>query len=178
MNKQFTNKGLTLIDLVITMSVGAIVMSAAVPSYNTMTMNNRRAAAVNGLVADLNLARSEAVKRGTSVSVCKSSDGQSCNTSTLARAWSQGWIIFVDINEDGTIDSGETELKVSEVSTTVYSWHWVANHSSQYITYKGSGFTDTTGRFKYCDKRGSSQGRSIALKYTGRPKLIKGASCV
>ncbi len=177
MNKKYANKGLTLIDLVITMSVAAIVMTAAVPSYNTMTMNNRRAAAVNSLVADLNLARSESVKRGVPVSVCKSSNGQSCNTSTLARAWSEGWIVFVDDNEDGIKNSGEAELKIVEVSTTAYSWSWVANHSSQYITYQSNGFTDTTGRFRYCDKRGSSQGRVVALKHTGRPKLIEGATC-
>lgn len=86
-------RGFTLIELMVTLAVLAIVFAIAAPSFTTMINNNRSAALGEELVTALNYARSEAVKRGSRVSVCASSDGATCSG---AATWIQGWIVFTD----------------------------------------------------------------------------------
>ncbi len=81
-------RGFTLIELMVTIAVLAIVVTIAAPSFTTMINNNRSIALGEELVTALNYARAEAVKRGDSVSVCASSDGATC-TGT----WTQGWVV-------------------------------------------------------------------------------------
>jgi len=73
-------------------AIAGIVMAIGVPSFQSITTNNRIAANTNEFITALNLARSEAVKRAAAVSVCKSADGATCTTSG---DWDQGWIVIV-----------------------------------------------------------------------------------
>jgi type IV fimbrial biogenesis protein FimT len=65
--------GFTLIELIITMVILAIVTMAAIPSFSNMIQNNKRAADTNLLVSSINFARTEAIKRGANVTF--STDG-------------------------------------------------------------------------------------------------------
>ena len=87
----FKQKGLTLIELMVTVAVLAIVVGIAVPSFNTMVQNNRSLALGEELVNALNYARTEAVKRGARVSLCGSADGTACDG-----GWTDNWIVVVD----------------------------------------------------------------------------------
>jgi type IV fimbrial biogenesis protein FimT len=82
--------GFTLIELLVTIAVGAILLMVAVPNYITFVLNGRMAAQSNDFLSALQLARSEAVKRGFPVSVCKSADSATC---TAAGTWAQGYIV-------------------------------------------------------------------------------------
>ncbi len=167
MNK-IKSDGLTLIDVVVTLSVAAIVMSVAVPSYNTMTLDSRRSTTINRLIADLNLARSEAVKRGVDISICKTEDGVSCNSSINREGWSSGWIVFLDENGDGTSSSGE-KLKVFQESGSFYSWE--ADFDEVVFSYQSNGFNSNNMIFTYCDKRGSEYSKKLTIMRVGRPRL-------
>lgn len=81
----------TLIELMITVAIAAIVLAIAIPSFNTQILNSRSVALGEELASAINYARSEAVKRGARVSICASGDGVGCNG-----AWTNGWIVFVD----------------------------------------------------------------------------------
>lgn len=85
--------GFTLIELMVTIAVLAIVVTIAAPSFTTMINGNRSVALGEELATAFNYARSEAVKRGGRISICASSDGASC---TAANTWTQGWIVFTD----------------------------------------------------------------------------------
>ena len=113
MNRQ---RGFTLIELIITVAIVAILLAIGVPSFQEMMRNNRVAAHTNDRLSSLNLARSEAIKRGVRVSLCKSSDGLSCATTG---DWTQGWIVFVDTDNDATVDAGEN-IPVSYTHLDVY----------------------------------------------------------
>src|SRR5690348_14373151 len=76
--------GFTLIELMFAIVIIAVLMAIADPSYRYITNSNRMAAEVNGLLGDMQYARSEAIKRGQNVTVCESSDGSSCGAAT---AW-------------------------------------------------------------------------------------------
>ena len=88
----YRQTGFTLLELMIVVAIAGIVMAIGVPSFQSITTNNRIAANTNEFITALNLARSEAVKRGAAVSVCKSADGATCTTSG---DWDQGWIVIV-----------------------------------------------------------------------------------
>ena len=108
MNGQF-NRGFTLIELMVTMAVAAIILAFAVPNYQTFVLNSRMSAQSNDFLSALQLARSEAVKQGTRVSVCTSANSTTC---TLVGNWEQGWLVFVDINQNGTLATAAQLIRV------------------------------------------------------------------
>lgn len=81
----------TLIELMVTLAVMAVVIGIAVPSFTTLIHTNRVKTLTEDLASSVNLARMEALKRGKRVSVCASSDGIACSGQ-----WTDGWIIFLD----------------------------------------------------------------------------------
>ncbi len=103
-------KGFTIIELVVTMAVVAILAALAMPSFTSTFNNNRLTSNANELLSTLQSARMEAVRRNSRVIFCRNDDpdaGNACNTG--AGAW-LGWMTFVDLNRNGDFDAGEVLL--------------------------------------------------------------------
>ena len=101
-------QGFTLIELLTTVTMLAILVSLAAPSFNSNIRDNRVLTQANSMIAAVANARSEALKRGRMVSICPSSNGTSCGAN-----WSQGWIVYVEKNTvvaGGTPDVDEVLL--------------------------------------------------------------------
>lgn len=105
--------GLTLVELMVTVAVAAIVLAIGVPQLQSLLAGNQVLTVSNGLATSLNFARSEAIKRGMRVTLCPSSDGQQCATNTTP-GWEQGWIVFLD----HWFASSDTSAKVNTGRTT------------------------------------------------------------
>lgn len=90
--------GFTLIELMITLFIVGILLSVGVPSLKTFMQSNQLVASTNELISALHVARSEAIKLNTRVSICDSSDGATCGGTG---DWSNGWIVFID--NDGNL---------------------------------------------------------------------------
>ncbi|MES1930385.1 type-4 fimbrial pilin related signal peptide protein [Salinisphaera dokdonensis CL-ES53] len=101
-------RGFTLLELLVTIAVAAILLAIAIPSYRSVVQRNAMAATVNDLVGDLNYARSQAVTRGQRVYVCKSSGNSACNA---GGDWSQGWLVYVP-DPDSTTPTRANTLRV------------------------------------------------------------------
>jgi type IV fimbrial biogenesis protein FimT len=84
------NGGFTLFELMVTISVAAVIVSVGVPAFTSFIQNNRATTHTNDLVTALNLARSEATRRGAAVTVCSSTDASTCNGDD---DWSTGWVV-------------------------------------------------------------------------------------
>ncbi len=106
--------GFTLVEMLVVLAVSAIILSIAAPSFMNIIANNRVASAANEMVVFLNLAKSEAVKSGQTAVLCKrTEDGAGCNH---AKAWSDGWIIFIDEDDNDTVTAGERVIRVHEAT--------------------------------------------------------------
>ncbi len=101
--------GMTLIELLITLSIVAILAGLAAPSFNSMIASNRASSATGNLVSVINLTRAEAIARGATVSVCGSTDPAGSSPSCDG-SWEDGWVMYT-----GTL-SAATVLKVGEAN--------------------------------------------------------------
>lgn len=176
-------RGFTMIELMVTIAIVAILAGLAVPSFRDLMANNRLKSHTSALHTSLLLARSEAIKRGSRVVVCKSSGGASCTTTGN---WQQGWIVFADANDNATLDAGEVLLQ----KVGLLSGDFVLEGSGDlvnYVSYSNTGAaklkaSDTvqTGTFSLC-QRGLSgaSARQVDLFATGRLSIgqVPAASC-
>lgn len=167
-------RGFTLQELLITISIAAILVSAGMPSFRTLTANNRRTAEINAFVAVLQYARSEAVTRQRRIGICPTADRNSCTADT---EWDIGWLVFEDAASSGTKgsrDNGETILKSFQGPS-----HLSMQASVTAVLYGTSGRTttypdpalNTPGDFVFCDQRGAPEARVVQLAPSGRPRV-------
>ncbi|MDD3518146.1 MAG: GspH/FimT family pseudopilin [Chromatiales bacterium] len=108
--------GFTLVELMIVLLVAAVALGLGVPSFNRLIQNNRITTHANELVGTLHFARSEANKRGIPVSLCGSDDGASCNGTSQ---WKDGWVVFVDADGDGALDTSDADTDDEEQDNKV-----------------------------------------------------------
>jgi type IV fimbrial biogenesis protein FimT len=176
------NYGFTLIELMAVLTIAAIVLTLGVPSFQEIVRNNRFATQANRLMGSINLARSEAVKRGVRVTLCKSRDGVTCASSN---GYEQGWIVFSDPDENAVFDNGDTsnEEIIRVVGPTSGGMAIEATSSSvaDYISYVSEGWSTLVdggfqlGTIELC-MAGTSQGRQIVISGVGRARVEK-ATC-
>jgi type IV fimbrial biogenesis protein FimT len=181
MNKLY---GFTLVELLVTLTIAAILLAVGVPSFRTVIQNNRLITGTNDLVSILNFARSEAVTRGIRVTVCKSSDQAACDTSS--NGWEQGWIVFTDENNNAaynpTATPAETLLRVHEGMESQLTATGNTN-VADYISYVSSGQSQLTGgafqagTIQICDDRNGDFGRDLVVDSTGRIRTSTGVTC-
>jgi type IV fimbrial biogenesis protein FimT len=103
--------GVTLVELLTVIGIVTILLALAAPQYRTITTSNRMASEINGLLGDMQYARSEAITRGQIVTACASADGASCSP---GNRWEAGWIVFADPNGNGVAEAGEPVLRVQK----------------------------------------------------------------
>lgn len=168
-------RGFTIVELMITILVLALLAGIGVPAFQSTVMNNRMTSQINALVTSMNQARSEAIKQNRDVVVCRSTDSSSCAGS--GSGWAQGWLVFVDENENGSIDGGGNncdgsgDCKLSVQSTLSGNIQVDANVSQ--LIYNGRGTSNTGGTFTFCDSRGAEEAKAIIISNTGRPRISK-----
>ena len=164
--------GFTLIELMVTIAIVAILATVAAPSFNEAILGSRLTAFANNFVASAMLARSEAIKRNSTVSLCRSGDGTSCATSG---GWQQGWIVFNDINADQTVNTGETIIQYQQALSTGYQ----LTGDDYNLAFQAIGAGSTTATLTLCRSYpAGTQERVVAISATGRTTVKKTTSGV
>ncbi len=172
------NAGFTLIELMIVMVVVAIFVTVGVPNFQNLVSDNRLSTQANSLVSSLQLARSEALKLRTPVSVCRTTNGTDC---AGPGAWETGWLVFIDSNANGDVDGEQIIQSISGLDSGV-TLRAAAAPFTDFVNYQPSGLQSAAaGNFRLCSGSNPdvNEGRQINISTTGRVQTAKGglASC-
>ena len=161
-----SGRGVTLLELLMVLTVAAVLASAAVPGLSAFALNAQRTADVNGFVVAVQLARSEAIKRGRPVVLCKTVDGSMCGDSDID--FDRGWMVFVNDDSDRPPRRGGDEPQL-HVYRPAMAGTIKANRQS--FEFRPFGRRSTNGTVTFCDRRGSNHARAVIVSYTGRPRV-------
>jgi type IV fimbrial biogenesis protein FimT len=176
--------GFTLIELLVTITVVGILMAIAVPSFRYVTTANRASSEINALLGDMQMARGEAMKEGQFVTICSSVDGATCAGST---AWNVGWIVFSDAPPLGTLQPGDTIVKIQRPFSSTDTLD--SDHGITALTFNregiawnlGQGFTftlqDSTANAQYTRCLSGTLVGALSTQMGGKPTLETPATC-
>ncbi len=170
MNNHKNNSGFTLIEMMVTVAIVGIFASIALPSFSNLIESNRISTATNELVSNLLLTRSEALKRSNTVTLCPSTNQTNCSASS---DYSTGWIIFLDCDADGIVDSGvvadcgpknkEEILKVSDGFDSIYM-----SNATKQIRFGFSGRPSGDNSTFTIGKDAANPKKSVVINLVGR----------
>jgi type IV fimbrial biogenesis protein FimT len=165
-------RGFTLMEMLIAVSMAAILMGVAAPGFRSLLQQSRQESRLNELTGALNYARSEAIKRSSRVSVCARSSNTSCGTN-----WDKGWLVYIDnAANPGVIDASESVLKVAsalpagfEVTNSAIVQGASDAIQRSYVRFGPRGLSNWrgSGTFTFCDERGTRAARAINVSMSG-----------
>jgi type IV fimbrial biogenesis protein FimT len=168
---QNAQKGLTLVELMVTLAVAIILIAVGMPLFTGVVGSNRVTGQTNGLVAALQLARSESVKRGLDSFVCASSGTLSVDCA--ATDWSDGWSVFADTDDDGALDSGELLRVWDDIGNSTLTL--TGGTSIRYLP-SGELQSATPVTFELANPdAGGTQERCVTVGITGQVRSERGA---
>lgn len=159
--------GLSLLELLMVMAILAILAGAAAPGFQSTLDNREGELALRTLIAQLSLARTSAIERGSTVTICPSQDGVSCSGN-----WSHGSIVFADLN--GNREIGDDDLLIRSSLTGLRgTLRWRAFQNRQYLQIDPTGFMrHQSGNFTYCPADSDARlARQLVVNATGRTRL-------
>lgn len=161
--------GFSLIELMIVILIIAVLAGMAVPAFGRLIESQRLTGTVNDFLASIQLARSEAIKRGRRVDLVPAGTG-----------WTDGWVVLIDENDNQAIDPGETIVHRREPAAAGISiTSKLSDNAKPYIAYNGTGRTRTNAAGGQQFQSGSisfelgEERRKIVLNALGRPRACK-----
>ncbi|KEQ15014.1 GspH/FimT family pseudopilin [Endozoicomonas numazuensis] len=171
--KRMSRAGMTLPEMLITLSVFAILIAIAAPSMKDMLADRRVAANTQTLFGSMLLARSEAIKRQSPVSICKSSNGSGCDNSLTN--WNTGWLVFEDEDADGILEAGDQLIRVFDDADSLVSVQW---NNGNTLGFNHHGQARQAGSFTLCEANSNGfEIRQIVLSMTGRARVSESGTC-
>lgn len=174
-NLSIISKGFSLIELMVSVALVAVLMMVAVPSLTTFQRNAELTSFANTLLASINAARGESMKRGRYAMVVPA-DGTN---------WSSGWVVFVDIDRSQAYEAASdisilargappSYLTISANGTAAESPPYLMFDASGYSKTKAGGFGAVTFGIQRNDVSGTEQlqqTRRVKIASTGRVRI-------
>lgn len=170
---RFVSSGFTLIEIMVTIAIVAILSMMAAPSLTESIENGKVKTLSTELTAALYLTQSEAVKRGIQVSIRPQQ--------TSSNEWQTGWDIFSDLNANGTKDASDELIQTHTITTEGLT---LISANSVFATWLGFlpsgaavGANGISGGFRICRADGNiSKARTFIVQATGNVITEVGAS--
>jgi type IV fimbrial biogenesis protein FimT len=157
--------GFTLWELLCTLGIAAVVIMTGVPAFRTFLLDARLTADVNAWVLAVQLARSEAAKRGRPVIVCPTDDLVRCGGADVPLH--RGWMVFVNLDDTYPLRRSPAEPLLYVHSPRI-TGSIVGNRP--YYEFR-PGRRSTNGTTVFCDRRGVVAAKAVIVSYTGRPRV-------
>jgi len=178
--------GFTLLELMVVLAIAGLLFAVAIPAMGDFIRNSRITGAANDVMAALHFTRSEAVKRRLPVTLCTSANAIQANNTANPNATCAnsalltGWIAFVDTNQSGQRDAGETILFNHEpMNNQIVARSSVAPFRVTYLL-NGFALNPNAAQLVLCDQRGNtpsggelSSARGILISVTGRAGVTR-----
>ena len=175
MNKT-SQKGFTLYELMITLTIVGIVMAFGVPNMIAYSQNSRMTGIANDFHGAFHFARSEASRAKTFITVCASADSMESSPS-CSGDWTDGYIVFLDLDGDVATGVDETILRAVPAMPEGVSFNVV--NAAKYFSYAGTGLgrgkvgdEEALSQVVMCDDRGNIRaagGNSAARLFVATP---------
>lgn len=156
-------RGFTLLELVITMVVAIVLTLIAAPTFDQWQARQRMKAAIHSLQHDLLAARSQAITLGADMVACPGSAVSGCSGDS---DWSQGWIVFHDV--DGDRDFGSTESLIRSTSAQERINIMSATSRTSLRFYPNGTAPGSNGSIWFCGTRGPAHAQRLVLSNVGR----------
>lgn len=165
----YKNSGFTLIELMVTLSVLAIIVSLSGPSFTHLIKQQKASTEARKLISLIFLGRSEAIKANKFATLCHSNNALQCNG-----IWSDGWLLFIDNNKNAQREPGEQIIKSGSLGYD-YQLSLSAFGSQHHVKFTPLGLTlSQNGTFKLCPKDNDRHyARAIIFSKTARARLAK-----
>lgn len=163
-----TARGHSLLEIFITLGIIGIIMSFSLPSYQGIVQQTTGKSLLKLLASHIAIARSHAIAANLTVTLCPSSDGQTCSGT-----WSDGYIVFSDRNMDRTINQDDRLIRSHQASFNFGSITWRAFQNRQYLQINAMGFMrHQSGNFTYCPYNNMpAHAHQIIVNATGRTRF-------
>lgn len=180
MSKHFFTRGFTLIETMVTISIAVVLMTLAVPAMRNLIERNAVAGHVNSFVGAANLARSEAIKRGVSVVLCRSENAETNAKPTCkdsGTGWETGWIVFVDRTAGATPqmnwNASDSDVLL-RVQGAISDTGGIEQNSFRKLVFRPTGLMSSgASQFTFNSKSmASNQQRRVCITVPGRTRLI------
>lgn len=162
-------RGFTLVELMVAIAVIAILLMIAVPSFQEAALGSQLRAVANDLVASTHLARSEAIKRNTAVTLCASADGQACDADA---SWREGWIVACRSNDgDNCVAGGAIWMLLQRQQAAPLRLNITGTNNRLNFQPIGVGAAATTFTICRAGDGAGSQQREVTVDASGRASV-------
>ena len=161
--------GFTIYELLITMLIIGIVMSIAVPNLSDFTKNSRITSVANDLHSSFHLARSEAARSKSNITICASTNSMDA-AAACGGTFDDGWMMFVNLDRDAPAVRDPDEPVLQRYSVSLHN-QITANRRS--FSFRTTALRATNGTFIFCDKARRAAPRALVVSYTGRPRVTR-----
>jgi type IV fimbrial biogenesis protein FimT len=157
-----TDRGHTLLEVLLVMTVAGSLLTLAVPAYASLLTDQRLTAAANALVASAQHARSVAITERVPATLCARGEAGRCGAD-----YARGWLVFRDRDGDGRRDAGESVIDEVAVSGLR------ASSNRRVFTWRPFGRRSTNGTLTVCDPDGERPARAVVVNHIGRPRVTR-----
>ena len=165
-------RGFTLVELMVTLVIVAILLALAVPNFRTLIENSRQNGVVDSLVSSFNAARNTALSRDLTVTVCPVTPpatpgqpaGSSCTTSWGSAATGSAWMVSVQPPAPAAAVILSTQIVPAGNQLTITP---TLVNGATTITFTGRGLVTSSGMLTVCDARGAASARAVEVNPTG-----------
>lgn len=175
-------RGFTLTEMIIAVGIMSILMMIAIPNFQDQVRRNAAGKVQEDMYADLIFARSEAIARARSITICPVADATAATLDCSGDVgdWNNGWIVITDTDRSSSLTAASGSIPADEVLRVFINANSdmvdIQPNGSAAIRYNGRGLLEAGNQsFLFCDSSSGFKEALVVASGTGRVRYTDGA---